>query len=137
MQLMEEFILLPIYKKKIKFRGKIGFVDNRKWYFGEPKRWNFSERLIKKIGREWSVCKEMVVNDKVKTRRVPWGKSTRQENNLPKMSQTTYIHIRPHTSKSTNIDKPYRTYTSGKVSISWQSFWLNKDFVNKIINNNI
>ena len=53
------------------------------------------------------------------------------------MSKTRYIHLRPHTSKSTNIDKPYEDYTKGKISISWQSFWLNKNFVSKIINNKI
>ena len=58
----------------MKIRGKMEFVDSREWYFGEPKRWNFNERLIERIGDEWNECKEMVVKHKVETRIVPWGK---------------------------------------------------------------
>ena len=60
-------------------------------------------------------------------------KGTRQENNLLKSSDTEIIHIRPHAKNSKDIDKPYFEFS--KTRISWQSFWLNKSFTEKVINN--
>lgn len=76
-------------------------------------------------------AKDIILNG-VKVNNVKYGKGTRQVNNLLKSSDTEIIHIRPHAKNSKDIDKPYFEFS--KINISWQSFWLNKSFTEKIIN---
>ena len=81
--------------------------------------------------KEWEKAKDILKNG-VQVNDVKHGKGTRQENNLLKSSDTEIIHIRPHAQNSKDIDKPYFEFS--KIKISWQSFWLNKSFTEKIIN---
>ena len=58
-----------------------------------------------------------------------------QKNNLLKTSKTNYIHIRPHAQDSNDIDIGYYQHSKNKIKISWQSFWFNKDYIEKILKN--
>ena len=137
-ELMKNLIFIPIYKRKFKKGDKYIFEDSRNWRFGKPIHWTAGAYALDEIKKEWIYCKSMVMENRVDTK--PYTQKNGkviQKNNLLKSSQSKYIHIRPHTSDSSNIDIPFYTHTNGKVSISWQSFWLNKGFVKKIIDGNI
>jgi len=128
------FIFLPVIKEKYKPKGakNYKYMDWSTWVIGQPVYWKASEKELKTIMEEWKKAKN-IVEKEVKVEDVSWGEGTRQNNNLLKMSETKIIHIRPHTSNSKNLDIPYQLYTEGRVSICWQSFWLNKDFVESVI----
>lgn len=122
------YIFIPIVKEKIKGTSK--FKDWRAWEIGEAEFWKADTKQLETIRKEWKRAKSIVSNG-VKVNRVKWGNRYRQENNLLKSSETDFIHIRPHARDSKDIDIPY--YEFSKVQISWQSFWLNREFVKEII----
>ena len=135
-ELVKNLIFIPIYKRKLKKGKKYVFEDSLKWKFGKPIHWTADAYTLEAIKKEWIGCKKLVMDNRVETK--PYTQKNGkiiQKNNLLKSSQSEYIHIRPHTSDSSNIDIPYYNHTNGKISISWQSFWLNKSFVKTIINN--
>ena len=134
-ELEKNFIFLPIIKKKVNVEGRMKFEDRRLWRFGKVTAWKPDEDMLDGIRKEWESCKKMVVNDEVETWKVEQklGKII-QKNNLLKSSTSKYIHIRPHTSDSSNLDLPYLRFTNEKISICWQSFWLNKSFLKEVIN---
>lgn len=131
------YIFIPIIKEKEKYteKGKIKyrFKDWTTWQIGESVFWkaNSAELLI--IKQEWEKAKGAVKRG-IQVSTIKYGSGNRQENNLLKSSATQIIHIRPHANNSKDIDKPYLEYSKNKVRISWQSFWLNKKFTEKIIN---
>ena len=132
------FVFLPIYKKKISTSPKIVYEDISKWYFGKPVIWIADDYILANIQKDWEKCRKQILNGKVKTWDViQKNGKVRQKNNLLKKTESEYIHIRPHTSDKTKIDIPYSKQTNGKINICWQSFWLNHDFVHKIINDKL
>lgn len=122
------YIFIPIVKEKIKGTSK--FKNWRTWEIGEAVYWKADAKQLEAIRTEWKRAKSIVSNG-VKVNLVKWGNGSRQENNLLKSSESEIIHIRPHARDSKDIDKPY--YEFSKVQISWQSFWLNRDFIKKLI----
>ena len=118
------FIFIPIVKDKIKGTSK--FKDWKTWEIGEAVFWKADAKQLETIRNEWVRAKS-IISDGVKVNYVKWGKSHRQENNLLKSSETDIIHLRPHARDSKDIDKPYFEFS--KVQISWQSFWLNREFI--------
>jgi hypothetical protein len=50
------------------------------------------------------------------------------KNNLPKESETTFIHMRPHARNADDIDKSLL-----KTEITKQCFWFNKSFIQSLI----
>jgi DNA mismatch repair protein MutH len=130
------FIFIPVIKEKEKYivngESKYRYKNWKTWEIGKSVFWKANESELSIINKEWEKAKDIVKNG-VKVNEVKHGKGTRQENNLLKSSDTEIIHIRPHAKNSKDIDKPYFEFS--KIRISWQSFWLNKSFTEKIINN--
>tara|TARA_B110000027_G_scaffold68964_1_gene73721 strand:+ start:855 stop:2279 length:1425 start_codon:yes stop_codon:yes gene_type:complete len=132
----EGFIFIPVIKEKEKYivngESKYRYKTWETWEIGKAVFWKANELELSIINKEWERARD-VVNNGVKVNEVKYGKGTRQENNLLKSSDTEIIHIRPHAKNSKDIDKPYFEFS--KTRISWQSFWLNKSFTEKVINN--
>jgi DNA mismatch repair endonuclease MutH len=132
-ELENKFIFVPIFKEKERVGSKYKFQDYNDWKFARAIYWKPSNHEIEGIKKEWEFCKSLILNNQVRTKEIKQKNRIIQANNLLKGSKSEYIHIRPHTSDSNNIDIYFRQHTNGKISICWQSFWLNKKFVGKII----
>jgi DNA mismatch repair protein MutH len=128
-KLNSTFIFIPIIK--IKSKGKYNNLSE--WYFGNISVWKPSEAELKKIGKEWNLAKEIVTKG-VQLSRESYGDGFRTKNNLLKQVKTKYIHLRPHGINSLDIDKHYAEYTNNEIEICKQSFWLNKKYINEILN---
>ncbi|MFL2594704.1 MAG: MutH/Sau3AI family endonuclease [Flavobacteriaceae bacterium] len=130
------FIFIPVIKEKVlKLKnGKKSYKYNnwKEWKIGKIIFWKPNVEEILTIKNEWLKAKEIIVSG-VKTKTVKWGSGTRQENNLIKSSDTSILHIRPHAKNSKDLDIPYLNFSNNKVSICWQSFWLNIKFINTLI----
>jgi hypothetical protein len=128
-QLNLSFLFIPI----VKIKKKDIFNSSLEWKIGNFSFWKPNIKELKLIGEEWNDTKK-VVQDGVEVHRVKFGKSFRNSNNLPKQSETNYIHLRPHGKNSYDFDSEYLAYTNGSVEITKQSFWLNKKYVNSLLN---
>ncbi|MEP5256348.1 MAG: hypothetical protein ABJQ39_14900 [Winogradskyella arenosi] len=127
-QLNYNYLFLPIIKTKIK-----GVYNNYyDWEIGDLSYWCPNVNELDLIGKEWSKVKD-IIKEGVKLERVSYGKSYRTKNNLPKQSETRFIHLRPHAKNSYDYDLPYRDFTNGRIEITKQSFWLNKTFINLLL----
>lgn len=125
------FIFIPIIKEKIKDEnGKPKFKNWESWKVGKSFYWKANDEEIEIIKDEWIQAKNIVQNG-VEVEDVIHGEGYRQENNLLKSSSTKIIHIRPHGKDSNDIDKPFFKHKS--IRITWQSFWLNKSYINQIL----
>lgn len=129
-QLNSKFLFISIIKEKISGR----FNDYFDWKIGEFSFWEPSEKELALIGKEWAEVKT-VLEKGVIINTVKYGKSFRNTNNLPKQSQTKFIHLRPHGKNSIDFDIPYLKHTKGEIEITKQSFWLNKNFINQLLDN--
>lgn len=128
------FIFIPIIKEKEKSEsGKPKFKSWKTWIVGKSFYWKADDKEIEIIKNEWNEAKKIVMNG-VQVENVKHGEGFRQENNLLKSTSTQMIHIRPHGKDSKDIDKPYFQHKS--IKITWQSFWLNKSYINKILKRN-
>jgi len=129
------YIFIPVIKERKKYlvngKSKYRYKNWKTWKIGKAVFWKVNEVELSIIKKEWEKAK-VIVQSGVKVNDIKYGKGTRQENNLLKSSDTEIIHIRPHANNSKDIDKPY--FEFAKISISWQSFWLNKSFTEKIMN---
>lgn len=127
-QLKANYLFIPIVKIKTK-----GIYNNyNEWKIGDFSFWEPTDNELDLIGKEWIIAKN-IIKEGVKLKRVKHGKNYRTSNNLPKQSETLYIHLRPHAKNSFDYDIPYREYTNGKIEITKQSFWLNKKFINRLL----
>ncbi|WP_204344832.1 hypothetical protein [Psychroserpens algicola] len=127
-QLNFNYLFIPIVKIKIK-----GVYNNYyDWEIGDFTFWEPTRNELNLISAEWNQVKEVIKNGVV-LRKVKYGKSFRTTNNLPKQSKTNFIHLRPHAKNSFDYDIPYLKYTNGAVEITKQSFWLNKKFINQLL----
>lgn len=129
------YIFIPVIKEKEKYivngKSKSRYKNWKTWKIGKTVFWKVNEAELSIIKQEWGKAKK-IVQSGVKVKDVKYGEGTRQENNLLKSSDTEIIHIRPHANNSKDIDKPYFEFS--EINISWQSFWLNKSFTEKIMN---
>lgn len=127
-QLNYSYLLVPIVK--IKTRGVYNnFYD---WKIGDFTFWEPNSVELNMIGEEWGQAKE-IIQKGVILKKVVYGKSFRNTNNLLKQSETNFIHLRPHAKNSFDYDLPYSKFTNGAVEITKQSFWLNKKFINQLL----
>lgn len=126
------FVFLPIIKNKVRENAKLVFEPVECWSIGKPIIWKPSLAEMEQIEKEWNFVKNIVMNE-VKTEIKQIKNGTMQKNNLPKMTESEIIHVRPHARDSKDIDLPYQGCTEGRVSMCWQSFWLNKKFIERIL----
>lgn len=127
-QLNFNFLLIPIIKDK----QKGVFNNNLAWKIGNFSYWKPNAKELELIGEEWYLTKK-VIQEGVKLNRVKFGNSFRNKNNLPKQSETNFIHLRPHGKNSYDYDLEYLEYTNGNIEITKQSFWLNKKYINLLL----
>lgn len=127
-QLNSNYLFIPVIKNK-----KKGAYNNYyDWKIGCFSFWAPNESELSLVGKEWEEIQE-VIQKGVVVQKVKYGKGYRTNNNLPKQSETNFIHLRPHAKNSSDFDIPYLNYTNGDVEITKQSFWLNKKFINQLI----
>jgi hypothetical protein len=127
-QLNFNFLLIPIIKDK----QKGVFNNNLAWKIGNFSYWKPKAKELELIGEEWYLTKK-VIQEGVKLNIVKFGNSFRNKNNLPKQSETNFIHLRPHGKNSYDYDLEYLEYTNGNIEITKQSFWLNKKYINLLL----
>jgi DNA mismatch repair protein MutH len=126
--LNSNFLFIPVIKTKTK-----GVYNNYyNWKIGDFSFWRPMENELNLIGEEWHNVKNIILEG-VQLKKVKYGKSFRISNNLPKQSETNFIHLRPHAKNSFDYDVPYSKYTNGNIEITKQSFWLNKKFINLLL----
>lgn len=130
-KLQSNYLLIPIIK--IKANGKYNNYLN--WTIGQFSLWTPSNHDLIEIGKEWNDVQK-ILREGLIIKKVKHGNSYRNLNNLPKQSQTNYIHLRPHGKNKYDYDKKYLEFTEGKIEITKQSFWLNKKFINSLIKTN-
>jgi len=122
------FVLIPV----IKIKNRDRYNDFKDWKIGKISVWKPNKDELMEIGKEWIKAKDIVING-IKITREPFGKGYRMKNNLLKQSCSKYIHLRPHAINSFDYDKPYKKYTQGKIEVTKQSFWLNKKYINHLL----
>ena len=100
---------------------------NRK--LGKAFFWSPSEAELKGIRAEWESYQREVKQGKAVYHRIPGKK--RRENYLTKPRPEGFIHMRPHGRNAKDVYKDPK----GKW-VTKQCFWLNKDFVYRILEQN-
>lgn len=94
--------------------------------------WECDESELSIIRKEYELAKSIVKNGIVMTDKFK-GEKTVTENNLLKSKETQILHMRPHAKNKDDYDIKYFKYTNGEIRITKQSFWLNKKFINTVI----
>lgn len=122
------FVFITLEKERVK--GKYNLWKD--WIIKDVFVWKPSENDLEGIEKEWNIYKQFIVSNQLQiTPKVTKTGKTIKNNNLPKSSDTKYIHIRPHTKDASNLDLPFKE--KYKKEISWQSFWFNKVFIERIV----
>ena len=95
--------------------------------------WSPSDKELEIIKKEWSNYQK-IVKEGVSIENFPMNtkKGFKEVTSLPNESSTKIIHMRTHARDSNDRDEDY----FGN-SIVKHSFWLNKQFVNKLIQNSL
>jgi DNA mismatch repair protein MutH len=127
-QLGFNYLFIPI----VKIKKKDVFNNYLDWKIGSFSYWKPSTEDLQLIGEEWNLAKK-VIQKGVEVISVKFGNSFRNKNNLPKQSETNFIHLRPHGKNSYDYDLEYLEYTNGNIEITKQSFWLNKKYINLLL----
>jgi len=94
--------------------------------------WECNESELSIIREEYEIAKSIVQNGIILTDKLKGGKTV-TENNLLKSRDTKILHMRPHAKNKDDYDIKYFKYTNGEIRITKQSFWLNKKFINTLI----
>ena len=93
--------------------------------------WSPSIKEYSNIKKEYNNYKKIIGKGVVvKKQKYNNKKGFIYTNNLPGMSDTKYIHMRPHGSDNSDLDTSIKN-----LKIPKQCFWLNKEFVKDIISN--
>lgn len=127
--LVDRILFIPTYSRDRKAK------DSR--VLGTPFFWSPSPEEWSGIQAEWRKYQEAVaaggaqyhpvLNQEGKVQKTKAGR-VKRENKLPKMTETRYIHIRPHGRDSHDLDVDPLGEPTTK-----QCFWLNKAFVQSIL----
>jgi DNA mismatch repair protein MutH len=123
------FLFIPI----IKIRRNGVFNNFMEWKIGDLSFWKPNDESLSLIRKEWIGVKNTIQSGVI-VNQTKFGNSYRNTNNLPKQSETKSIHLRPHGKDGRDYDTKFLEYTNGAVEISKQSFWLNKKYINQILN---
>lgn len=129
--IVDGFIFISVEKDRIKQENKYTYNDWKEWIIRDIFIWKPNILELEGISEEWQENKNIIIHDRLEIFLRPWGDGNRKENNLPNKSETNYIHIRPHAKNGRDLDLPLKEKRG--LEISWQSFWFNKDFIAKII----
>lgn len=124
---LQGIVFIPVYRDQRK-RDSL-----RNDIVGQPFIWRPSAAELSIIKREWEKYRR-VIRTGVKTERVQVNteKGYKIVNNLPNESETQIIHMRPHARDSYDLDPSL----PAKLELCKHSFWLNKQFVKKLIEDN-
>lgn len=100
-------------------------------YLGKSFFWSPNENEYRIIEKEWNLYQEEVLSGKCKVDKIKQNskKGYKEVSGLSKESKTQIIHMRPHGKDSTDRDEDRFSN-----SIVKQCFWLNKIFVQKLLN---
>jgi DNA mismatch repair endonuclease MutH len=100
-------------------------------YLGKSFFWSPSLEEYDLIEKEWNMYKQEVLDGKCKVTKIKQNspKGYKEVSQLSKESDTQIIHIRPHGKDSSDRD-----IDSKENSIVKQCFWLNKVFIQKLLN---
>jgi DNA mismatch repair protein MutH len=95
--------------------------------------WSPSDKELEIIKKEWSNYQK-IVKEGVSIEKIPMNtkKGFKEVTSLPNESSTKIIHLRTHAQGSNDRD-----VDSFGTSIVKHSFWLNKKFVKKLIQNSL
>lgn len=120
---IQRILFIPVYHEKDTLEEK---------YLGRSFFWSSSKEEESIIAKEWKNYQSEVISGACEVTKVinKSKKGYKEVSNLSKASQTTIIHMRPH-----GRDSNDRDMDSLGNSIVKQCFWLNKKFIQKLINN--
>jgi len=121
---IQKILFIPIYHDSSSLEEK---------YFGNPFFWEPNLLEDKKIKAEWERYQQEVLSGACETEQVKNNskKGFKEISKLSKESNTEIIHMRPH-----GRDSNDRDMDSLGNSIVKQCFWLNKKFLQKLIEEN-
>lgn len=95
--------------------------------------WQLPEEDEEEVRRVWNKARKSIENG-AGLKKVKWGKGTRIENTLPKVSESKVAHMRPHTTKSGYIaDSPYSDQLPNGDYMTKQCFWFHREYILKQI----
>lgn len=115
---LQNFIFIPLLSSKKSEK------DPKKIYFGKPVLWTPNEKELNEIRQEWELYRDTLkAGLTFTTKKVNSKKGFITKTNLPKKSDTTWIHMRPHARNSSDVDKSVDF--NGKYCVK-MSFWLNQ-----------
>jgi DNA mismatch repair protein MutH len=98
--------------------------DPNKIFFGSPILWSPSKTELHEIQKEWELFRNTLRQGiTFTTKNTNSKKGFITQTNLPKKSDTKWIHMRPHARDSSDVDKSVNF--NGKYCVK-MSFWLNQ-----------
>jgi len=123
---INKILFVPVYSD-----NKDSTLEEK--YIGKSFFWSPSIKEESIIEKEWNQYKSEVANGQCKIHKVIINskKGFKEVSELSKESETSKIHMRPHGRDSNDRDKD-----SFGNSIVKQCFWLNKSFIQKLLNKN-
>lgn len=92
--------------------------------------WKPTKKDLKLIGEDYDKIRHVLIDGVVQKEKIG-TKSIMNVDNLPKESDTEYIHIRPKAMNKNDIDEGYH-HAFGK-RLTKRAFYLNKTIINKIL----
>jgi DNA mismatch repair protein MutH len=122
---INRILFIPILKNE-----KEGVPTDEK-VIGKAFFWSPSSTELEIIKKEWENYIDEINNGKVEVTRKPIKNGYKEISKLSKESDTKVIHIRPHSKDRKDRDEDHLGN-----SIVKQSFWLNKNFLQKLLKNN-
>ncbi len=123
---INKILFVPVYSD-----NKDSTLEEK--HIGKSFFWSPSMEEENSIKKEWEQYKDEVINGQCKVHKViiKSKKGFKEVSKLAKESETLTIHMRPHGRDSNDRDDD----TLGN-SIVKQCFWLNKNFIQKLLNEN-
>jgi len=123
---INKILFVPVYSD-----NKDSTLEEK--YIGKSFFWSPSREEENSISKEWEQYKDEVLNGQCKVHKVTVKskKGFKEVSELSKESETLIIHMRPHGRDSNDRDED-----SLGNSIVKQCFWLNKNFIQKLLNEN-
>ena len=122
---LNRILFIPVLKDELKDSK----VEDKK--IGQPFFWSPSNEELILIEKEWENYIKEINDGKVKITRKPVKNGYQEINGLIGSKYTKIIHIRPHAKDRSDRDEDHLGN-----SIVKQSFWLNKEFLQKLLKKN-